>query len=46
LFGHSKHQTQYVAKREPGNVEMFLHKGREYHFLLSVLRFGIFLYSE
>ena len=22
LFGHSKHQTQFVAKREPGNVEM------------------------
>jgi len=34
LFGHSKHQTQYVAKREPGNVEMFLHKGREYHFFV------------
>jgi len=22
LFGHSKQQTQYVAKREPRNVEM------------------------
>jgi len=22
LVGHSKHQTQFVAKREPGNVEM------------------------
>jgi len=44
LFGHSKHQTQYVARREPGNVEMLLHEGQECHiFVVCIEVWNIFI---
>ena len=32
LVSHSQHQTQHIAKREPGNVKMQLDEGVKCHF--------------